>query len=316
MFITAFTLIRLLDAAGSGAGSGGGSGASSTPTAVQAPASTAVSTPAGQSQGASSTSSEGSQSQQGQQQGQTQTQPDPSDPAYGNWKALRDTLQNERTRAAGLETQLQTFTQLRTGAQTLAKTLGYDDADFTEAFNADPAGTILILRQEEAAARQSGQRGGQQQGQQGNQQDLQDQIRDLVRKETAPVTAQVNQQITEAAMVKYEQNLTTAITADPVLKNAPPEVHDIVKDYLGEYFASQPQVLLAMKTKGDFSAIPEAVKYISGRLNTAFAKWLAHNNAGGRPSQTSPALQRPNGGAKITLDDIINDPAVLGAQYK
>lgn len=311
MFIVSMILIRLLDAAGSGAGGAGGSGAAAPPAAVATqtpPASSAVSTPAGQS-GTPPTP------QAGQQQ-QSQTPPDPIDNGQQNWKALRDTLTNERTRAAGLETQLQTYTTLRTGASTIATQLGYSEADFQEAFNADPVGTITILRQEQAAARSQGQQGNGQQGQQGSQPDLQQQIRDMVKQETAPVTQQVNQQITEAAYTKYETNLAAAITADPVLQNAPPEVHDIVKDYLEEYFASQPQVLLAMKMKGDFSAVPEAVKYISGRLNTAFTKWLAHNNTGGRPSTGPAATPTRQGGGKLTLDDIINDPGVLGAQYK
>ena len=195
-----------------------------------------------------------------------------------------------------------------TDAQSLAKTLGYADADFNEAFLANPIKTLEILSAEQAAKAAAGDHNQQPSG------DLAKQIEDQVKAQLTPFQEQQNRQATEAAMVKYEQNLTTLISADPVLKEAPQEVLDVVKDYLGEYFASQPQILLAMKTQGDFSAMQDAVKFTSGRLHSAFKAWLAKTSLQPGQSGTAPVGSRPNG--RPTLDEIINDPGVLGAAYK
>lgn len=291
-------------AAGSAIGGGAGAGTPSTP--VSAPASTPASTPGQGGTPAATPSAQGDQRGSGTP---PVVDPNASDPAYGNWKQMRENLDAARTRATALETQQASFTKVQTSAQTLATTLGYTAEDFQSAFDADPIGTIAILKQEEA------ERGVRQTPANG-QQTTEQQLAEMVRKATAPVTEQVNRQVTEAAMQKYETNLTETIGLDPVLKNAPPEVHDIVRDYVGEYLSSQPAILLAMKQKGDYSAVKEAVTYVAGRLNTAFTKWLAHSNGQGNATNGQPATPGVRQPGKFNLDDIINDPSVLGSQYK
>lgn len=298
--------------AGGGSGAGSGSGTGTTP-------------PAGTGGAAPPTGSTGqtppSGGQPGQGPGQQTPPPDPnaSDPAYGNWKALRDQLDQARQSATASQTQLATWTKLSTEATGLAKELGYTDADFKEAFEKDPVATLAVLRSEK---QQQGS-GRTQQRDPNNGQFTREELRNMIKEETAPVSEHVNRQQTEAAMMKYEQIRDTEIKADAILATAPKEVHELVNDYLGEYFATQPEILNAMKTKGDFSAVKEAVKYVSGRMNGAFQAWLrAMNATGGSQSRQAavPGNQGPGqGGKKFTLDDIINDPSILpgtGDRYK
>jgi hypothetical protein len=320
-----FLAMLLMDAAGGEAGGNAGSGAgvgsgsqnsgngssSVTPTSTSGQGSNSQNTPSGTNNG---TQNNGSQQQ-----------PDPneSDPAYGNWKALRDQANTYRTRATELENQNQTWTQVQTRASTLATTLGYTAEDFQAAFKADPMKTLAVLAQEEANRQGRHGQEGDRNNQNGNQNgtpDINRQIKDMVEQATKPANEFVNRQISEAAMAKYETSLTEHIGADPILKNAPPEVHSIVKEYLGEFFSTQPDILLGFKQKGDFTPVKEAVTYIAGRLQGAFTAWLkANNQTGGFQQNTGTGQQgagRPNGAAKVTLDDIINDPSVLGSQYK
>jgi hypothetical protein len=189
----------------------------------------------------------------------------------------------------------------------MAKDLGYTDADFSEAFTADPVKTLQILA-EEHAARQSAEP----QGQQPQGTDLSKQIQDAIDAKLGPVQAFQNRQATDVAMQKYETTVSDLCKADPILKDAPDEIVSIVKDYLGEYFSTQPAILQAMKQSHDFSAVPEALKFVVGRLHSGFKAWLA--KSGGAPPPAASAAARPNG--KFTLDQIIDDPGVLGDNYK
>ena len=333
-----FLPLMLMNTAGSGVGGGAGTGTGagqgssqgsgqgqqhqqqSGQQSSQGSQSSSVTSGVDTGQGRGSGSDQ-SPSGQGQGQGQQQSDPNVNDPAYGNWKELRTQRDQYRTQAAEHAAQLETWNRISTEASQTALELGYTAEDFATAFKQNPTRTLQILAQEQAQRQSQRGQGRQQQGQQDGQPDLEELVRSRVDSATKPVTEFVNQQMTEAAMTKYETSLTENITADPVLKGAPPEVHEIVKDYLGEYFASQPDILLGFKQKGDFTPVKEAVTYIAGRLQTAFTAWLNKNNSTGGfqgrqqgAGQGQQGVQRPNG--KVSLDDIINDPSVLGEQYR
>jgi len=326
MFRFIFLATLLLDAAGSEAG-GAGAGASGGASGGSGTGTGSSSSSAGTSGGGSGTGSNGQNAPSGTNDGQGQGQnngqgagtqdPNASDPAYGNWKLMRESLQNERTTRAGLETQLQTYNTVKTAQQTLATQLGFTKEDFDAAWKADPIKTAMAIAEAQAEAQRTGQS-----GRGDDKPDLDKMVRDAVSKATKPANDFVNTQMAEAAMTKYNTTVTEAITADPIFKAAPPEVHQLAKDYLEEYFAGQPDILLAMKTKGDFSSVKEAVSYISGRLHTAFQSWLKHSNStggfgGDRQGQGNGGQGMGNGqGKRPSLDDIINDPSVLGSQYK
>lgn len=235
---------------------------------------------------------------------QTPAQDDLQD---GNWRELRSRYDQQKAEIAALKANSNPAAAAAvTRAQSMARDLGYQDADFTEAFTKDPVRTMQILAEEAQAKAASGQ----QQPQDGSP-DLNKQIEEAINAKLSPFQEQQNRANTDAAMVKYEQNFTQLAAADPILKEAPPEVIELVKDYLGEYFSTQPGILVAMKTKGDFTAMNDAMKFVSGRLHSAFKSWL---NKTGNTAASSPTA--PNGKGKITLDQIINDPGVLGKQYR
>jgi hypothetical protein len=298
-FLFNLGLIRLLDVAGSEAGGG----AAGTP----APAST-TSQPAASTPAAGGTPSPSPSGTQQADQPTTTTQP-ADDLQDGNWRELRSRYDSQKTEIAALKAQANPqAAAVVTHAQSIAKTLGYTDADFNEAFLADPVKTLEILTSEQAAKAQPGA----QSVDQGQSTDLTRQIEDAVNQRLTPIQEFQNRQQTEVAMQKYETTLGDAIKADPILSTAPPEIVEIVKDYLGEYFSTQPQILLAMKTKGDFTAVADALKFTAGRLHSGFKAWLAQTN----PQSTTGTTPAARTGGKLTLDQIINDPGVLGAQYR
>jgi len=289
--------------AGNAAGGGTGTSTPAAPATSQGTSAPAASTPAPGSQ--SSASPTGTQQPATQQPATTTPQDDLQD---GNWKELRTRYETQKAELATLKAQASPqAAAVITHAQGLAKNLGYTDADFAEAFAADPVKTLQILAQEQAEAQQQGQQQGQQQ-----QPDLKKQIEDAVAQRLTPIQEFQNRQTTEVAMTKYNTHLDTTIAADPILKDAPVEVVDMIKDYLGEYFSTQPEILLAMKTKHDFTAVNDTLKFVAGRMHGAFKAWLAKSQPG-TGSVQQPAART---GGKFSLDDIIEDPGVLGNQYK
>jgi hypothetical protein len=300
-----FALWGLLTPMESGAGgAGAGPAPSATPASATSSSVPAASTPAQGSQTPPSPS--GTPSDQSTPPGLQQPQAD--DLQDGNWRELRQRYEQQKAQIAQLTSQSTAVAQVASHAQGLAKQLGYTDQDFAEAFSSNPIRTLEILQQEAADQQQS-------QPQSPQTPDLAQQLEAMVKAKLDPIADFQNRQATEVAMGKYESTLDSTIKADPILSQAPDEIVSIVKDYLGEYFSTQPEILLAMKQKGDFSMVSDSVKFVAGRLHAGFKAWLAKSNGGG-PSlgQQSPASGKPNG--RPTLDQIIADPGILGSQYK
>lgn len=242
----------------------------------------------------------------------------------GNWKQLREGYQKHKDRAAILDSLgidsaelpsvIATFTKIRTEASTLAKDLGYDDADFKEAFAADPAQTLALLRSEKSKAatapptqRQPGE----------SPADHAQRIKDEVAAQTKPFTEHINRQMTETALAKIGTEFNTAY--DAALPNTPTEVRELVNDYVSEYLAGQPSILEGMKTKGDYSAVAETVKFVAGRLQGVFSAWVKSEQAraGTRSTSRTPSPAAPvNGNRRPTLDEMIENPGLIGEAYK
>lgn len=294
-----FVLWHLLDAAGSGAV---GAGTGPAPSAPPSAAPPAASTPAS---GSTTPPPPSGTSNEPPPSGQPQT-PQPDDLQDGNWRELRQRYEAQKAQIAQLTSQSTAVSQIASHAQGLAKQLGYTDQDFAEAFSSNPLRTLEILQKE----------AGQQQLEQPqpSPDDLNSKLEAMVKAKLDPIAEFQNRQATEVAMGKYESTLDTTIKTDPILSQAPDEVVSIVKDYLGEYFSTQPEVLLAMKTKGDFSMVADSVKFVAGRLHSAFKSWLAKSNGQTTVGAQPPVSGKPNG--RPTLDQIIADPSILGPQYK
>lgn len=300
---------RFMEAAGAATGGGG--------TGTGTPAQTG--TPSGSNTGGSPAPDGGTgTTSTSQPSGSPQTgTPGETEIADGNWKQLRTKYDDRGNKITELTPRAEAFAKIETAASGMATDLGFSAEEFREAFDADPVATVAYLKGE-AAKRAATGRQGDGNGQDG-QGDIEDRLSELVNDRLKPVTEHVNRQQTEAAMSRYSTELTTAISANSLIKDAPAEVHELVKDYVGEFFASQPGILTAMKTKGDFTAVKETIDFVAGRLQTVFTKWLAQEQAkGGRGAQAGGNQGTGNTGTKkgFTLDDIIDNPAVLGDQYK
>lgn len=295
---------RVLAAAGTGdpasGGAPAGGGGSSTPTGTTQSGTTQSGTPAATGDGTQTAAAK------------------PDDIPNGDWRTLRTKYDERGTKLDAyqklgddptkLEAGLKVYTTLRTNSWTAAKQLGYQEADFDDAFAANPEKTIEILRQQ--AAEQ--QRNGTQPNPDGKK--LEDTVRDLVAQQTKPFNEHINKQMTEAALTRYNNEFNTLIAADPVLKDAPSEVHQLVRDYLEENLIHNPQRLEGMKLRGDYGFLKDDVTLVANRLQDVFTKWQTKTQ--GRGPSTLPGV-RPNGAAKKpTLDEMIADPSVLGDKYR
>jgi hypothetical protein len=295
---------RVLAAAGTGdpgaGGPSGAGGASSTPTSTETP-----------STGGTPATSTGD--------GSTPTAQPTDGIKDGDWRTLRQKYNEAQTKLANytklgddpakLETSLKTYTGLRTNSWTAAKQLGYQEADFDEAFAADPEKTIQILRQQAAEA----QVHGNQPNPDGKK--LEDTVRDLVAQQTKPFNEHINRQMTEQAMTRYNNEFTSLVASSPILKDAPSDVVDLVRDYLEERLTHDSQRLEGMKLRGDYAFLKDEVTFVANRLQTVFSNWLTKTQ--GRAGGGNMPGVRPNGVAKKpTLDDMINEPSVLGDKYK
>lgn len=248
----------------------------------------------------------------------------------GNWKQLRDAYGKYKSRAevldslgipdADLPGVAKNWTTISTKAATMAKALGYEDSDFKTAFEQDPLATLQLLQSETATAAESTRtpaatttetrRPGE------TQAEFDARIDALVEARTKPFTEHINKQISDQTVAKIGTELTAAMDAD--LPGAPVEIRDIVKDYVEEYLAGQPAILSKMKTSQDFAVVKETVNFVTGRLKSAFAAWVKAETTrtSGRPATAAtPAAVRPATG-RYTLDQMIEDPSLIGEAYK
>lgn len=248
----------------------------------------------------------------------------------GNWKQLRENLTAAQSKAALLDSlegvtdadlpvAWKQFTAMRTEATTLGKALGYTDAELKEAIDADPVYALHQLRQAKAdadAAARVTQKPGE------TQVDYEKRIQEEVAKQTKPFTDHINKQLSDAVQTRIGEEITKAY--DVVLPNTPTEVRELVTDYVEEYIIHNPNLIVAMKARGDYKSVEEAVRVVAGRLQSVFTKWVAHETTrtGGRTSTGSPTAPNtvqqgkgtgPNG--RVTLDDMIENPELIGAAY-
>lgn len=318
-YMNPVSLFRLDAASDGGAGGGGSAAASTGAPSTGTPASSATT-------GTTSASSTGTTPTTAAQTPTAAT----DGIEDGNWKAVRERLAEAQKRTAVID-QLEgyseadlpvawkQFSAMRTESSTLAKELGYYDAELKEAFDQDPVATLALLRSEKAqAGRTSTQAQTRQTGE--TQAEFEARIQAAVDKTTKPYTEHINRQISDA--VEKQVGVEFQKAYDAVLPNTPPEVREMVEDYLTDYLIANPNLIVAMKARNDYSSIDTTVRAVAGRLQSVFQKWVAHESSrtGSRTSTSTRPAPVSTGkgsgpGGKITLDDMINNPGLLGDQY-
>lgn len=258
--------------------------------------------------------------------GTSPTPATPGVPEDGNWKAMRDRLTAAEQKTALLGT-LDDFNEadlpaawkqyrtMTTEIATLGRELNYTPEEIKAAMEADPVFALSVLRAEkDKAAPPPPPKPGE------SQVDYDKRIADEVAKQTKPYTEHINRQISDAVEAKIHTEFTRVY--DSVLPNTPPEVRGLVNDYVEEYLASPAakNQIIAMKARGDYSAVETVVTTVAARLKDVFTKWTAHETSRtGRGTPSTPGAHSPtapNANGRFTLDQIINDPGVLGPQYK
>lgn len=207
------------------------------------------------------------------------------------------------------------FRAVTTEIQTLGAELGYTPDELKAAIDADPVFALSELRKAKAeAAPPPPPKPGE------SQVDYDKRIADEVAKQTKPYTEHINRQISDAVEAKIHTEFTRVY--DAVLPNTPPEVRGLVQDYVEEYLASPAakNQIIAMKARGDYSSVETVVTTVAARLKDVFTKWTAAEQTRtgrGTPSTPgAPSPTAPNANGRFTLDQIIENPGVLGPQYQ
>lgn len=255
--------------------------------------------------------------------------------ADGDFRTLRTRYESVKAKAAVLD-QLgidandlpsitKQFTKLKTEFSTLAAELGYTDPDDLKgAWDSDPVQALAVLRAEKAQAARNPPPAAQAKQPGETNAEWEARVEKMVNDKTKPFTDHINKQISDGVVTKIGTETTAALAV--AIPNAPPEVAQLVTNYVNEYFSNpnNQNLIVAMKARGDYSSVSETVKFVAGELQNVFKAWYAAEIArtGGRrtatPTPGTPAAQGkgsgPNG--RITLDDMISNPELLGDEYK
>ena len=191
----------------------------------------------------------------------------------------------------------------------LGRALGYSEESIQAAFADNPLETLSFLKQQFTQS-------------QGAEQNLSDprQLRSLVERvvneQTRPVTEHINGQIAERGVATFNQTFDAAFD-----KAYPPDKHQgfpevvkkLLKDATTEMMKYDPQALHRLKTEGrtaDIERFFESARAMVMNALIAYSGWEAKRSGMPGPGNVVP------GKKKFTLDDIIDDPSVIGAKYR
>lgn len=285
---------------GAGAGAGGGAG---TPGA-----------PGGQAPGG------GSGAPGGTQPGQPGAQPDQG------LKQLREAYEGVKTKFEPYEklnlkpeqiTQYSgVYQKVYNEAAAVGRQLGYADAEIAEALAEDPVRTIDFLRNQAQLAAQNREQPGQ-------GQELTELVNQRVEEALGPIQQRENVRMTDAANSLFEQT-TRQLAVDSFkaegvdAANIPPDEMQLLMDATSEILKYDGEALHALKFEGKTAAIQKAFqeartlldKYYLARSGREKSR-LAPANRGGQQQQQ----QQQPGGKKPTLDEMIENPGLIGAKY-
>jgi len=195
----------------------------------------------------------------------------------------------------------------------IGRELGYPDEEIAEAMAEDPVRTLDFLRNEA----QRMQAGGQPQDQ---NRDLQDLVSQHVEQAIGPIQERENLRATNEANALFERTVHSEVSA--IFKqegidvaNIPPDEMFMISSAASEILKYDDAALRDLKYQGKTAAVQKAVreavtfldKYYLARSGRAAARVQPPNRAG----QPPPAA----GGKRPSLDEMIDNPALINAKY-
>lgn len=195
----------------------------------------------------------------------------------------------------------------------IGRQLGYPDDELSEALQADPVATLDYLRREFAAAQQGRERAN-------PEADLQARISQGIEEAMTPLNEWHNEQLTTNANSTFDREayrlageLFQKEGVD--IKSISPDELDAIMFATSEYLKYDEEALRALKYEGKTAAIAKSFNEAIKGLDAYYMARSKRSSAmPARSNQGQPQPGQPNG-KKPSLDDIINDPGILGKQY-
>lgn len=204
------------------------------------------------------------------------------------------------------------YQRVFTEAQQVGRELGYSDEDIAEALAADPIRTIDFLRTkfEQAAQRDP------------NQPDLQDLVQQHVEQALGPIQQRENVRMTDAANQLFEQT-TRQLAVDSfkaeglTVEQIPGDEMDFLMTATSEILKYDEAALKALKYEGKTGAVQKAFQEARTALDKYYLARATREKSRLTPPQrgAQPPAGQQQGGRKPTLDEMIENPALVNAKY-
>lgn len=286
---------------GAGAGSGAAPGSGSSPASGSPGASSGTPSPTGQP----------GQPAQGQDQGLKQLRE-----AYEGVKAKFEPYEKLNLKPEQISQFSGVYQKTFNEAAAIGRELGYPDDQIAEALAEDPVRTIDFLRNQAQTAAQNRE-------QPGGREDLTQLVNKQLEQVLGPIQQRENVRMTDAANGLFEQTTRQLIVESfkgegLTAEQIPADEMQLLMDATSEILKYDQGALNALKFEGKTAAIQKSFqeartmfdKYYLARTNRERAR-VTPPNRGGQPQQQPGA----GGGKKPTLDEMIENPGLIGAKY-
>ncbi len=198
-------------------------------------------------------------------------------------------------------------------AQAVGRELGYSDDEIAEALAEDPVRTIDFLRTQASTAQQDRQQPG--------QQDLQELVQQQLNEALGPIQQRENVRMTDQANSLFEQT-TRQLAVDSFkaeglsVEQIPADEMDFLMTATSEILKYDPAALHSLKYEGKTAPIQKAFQEARTALDKYYLARSGREKARLQPARPGqPAAAAAPGGKKPTLDEMIDNPGLIGAKY-
>jgi len=201
-----------------------------------------------------------------------------------------------------------------TEAAAIGRDLGYPDEEIAEALAEDPVRTMDFLRNQ-------AQQGAQNRQQPDQGRDLNDLVQQHIQQALSPIQERENTRITNEANSLFERTVHGEVAG--IFKAEGIDVAQIPQDEMfmitsaaSEILKYDDQALHGLKYEGKTAPIQKAVREAVTFLDKYYVARAGRDKARVQPP-ARPGQQQQQGqpGKRPSLDEIIDNPGVLGKQY-
>jgi hypothetical protein len=198
-------------------------------------------------------------------------------------------------------------------AQAIGRELGYPDSEIAEALAEDPIRTIDFLRNQANMAQQDRTQSG--------EADLQELIQRNVEQALGPIQQRENVRITDAANQLFEttvrQLVVDAFKAEGVdVGNIPADEMDLLMTATSEILKYDPVALQSLKYEGKTASIQKAFQDARNMFDKYYLARSGRERARISPPRPGqPPARSDQQGRKPTLDEMIENPGLIGQKY-